>query len=333
MMPRRSARKRKLADSAAAAGSAASKCKRKSAPVRDQTSPLASLLTPDALGRSLAFLDVPSLVRSEMTAKFVRSATGGVWAELEKKIGDDEKADGDTSRDRVVRSCPQYRRHLLAEYAEKVERMKPASTETVLRELGHKLGDELEFYIRFAEVEEADSQFIEYEGSERKGTTKFLAGGVFEPTKALDRKFGTGTGIAFDLNEIDLSKWPSMERLFGGWGFLERYESSWDHENAYEDRINVLKNVTPTVVAINRKTLALSIVMASDSHYCIDGCYRDDQWPVPTHVSHAQGTMCLCSWEHDDLDEDDFEDLFDPDTDNRYSDFLFFNKKLAFMVG
>ena len=70
-MPRRSARKRKAADTAVAGGSAASKGKRKSAPVRDQTSPLASLLTSDALGRSLAFLDVPSLLRSEMTAKFV----------------------------------------------------------------------------------------------------------------------------------------------------------------------------------------------------------------------------------------------------------------------
>ena len=333
-MPRRSARKRKAADTAVAGGSAASKGKRKSAPVRDQISPLASLLTSDALGRSLAFLDVPSLLRSEMTAKFVKAAAGGVWAEFDKRIGDDEKADGVTARDRVVRSCPQYRHHLLAEYAKKVERMKPASTETVLREreLGHKLGDELEFYIRFAEVEESNGGFIKYEGSDRKGKTTFLAGGVFEPTKALDRKFGTGTGIAFDLSEIDLSKWTSMERLFGVCGYIERYESPWLADDAYEDRVEALKNVTPTVVAINRKTLALSIVMASDSHYCIDGSYRDDQWPVPTHVDHTQGTMCLSSWKYSDLELEEMQYLDEDEEDDRFSDFLFFNKNLAFLV-
>ena len=333
-MPRRSARKRRAADTAAAAGSAASKGKRKSAPVRDQTSPLASLLTADALGRSLAFLDVPSLVRSEMAAKFVQAAAGGVWAELEKKIGDDEKADGDTARDRVVRSCPQYRRHILAEYAEKVERMKPANTETVLRGLGHKLGENLDFYVRFAEVERSDSQFIEYEGSERKGTTKFLAGGVFEPTKALDRKFGTGTGIAFGLSELDLNKWWSMIRLFRGVGFLNRYESAFEHNIANNDLREAMKNVTSTVVAINRKTLALSIVMASESHFCIDGRYRDDQRPfnIPNHVDHTRGAMCLRSWKYSDLDDADLDEMHVPYKNYRFSNFLFFNSRFSFLI-
>ena len=322
-------RKRK-ASSSAGHGQGASQQqddKRKSAPapVR-QTSPLATVLTPDTLGRSLSFLDVSSLVRSEMTAKFVQGAAVGVWTALDKKIGADEKAEGDSARDRVIRSSPKYRHHLLAEYAAKVEMMKPSNTETIQYGLGSELAKGLDFYIRFAKVNKSDKDDAEV------GTT-FLAGGVFEPTNALAKKFGRGTGIAFDLTELDLSKWASMEELLGrdeGWTYLDRYESSWDHEGAYEDRISVLKDVRPTIVAIDRKSLKLSIVMASNSEYCIDACYRDDQWPVPTHVEHTQGAMYPSSWKYSDLDDDEIEDMFEDDF--RSTDFLFFKEGLKFLV-
>ena len=331
-MPRRSTRKRKAAATSAGHGQGASKQqgdKRKSAPapVR-QTSPLATVLTPDTLGRSLSFLDVSSLVRSEMTAKFVQGAAVGVWTALDKKIGAGKKVAGNTARDRVIRSSRRYRHFLLAEYAAKVEMMKPSNTETVQYDLGYKLSKKLDFYVRFAKVNKSDKDDAEV------GTT-FLAGGVFKPTMELAKKFGRGNGIAFDLTELDLSKWKSMEKLLGrgeGWTFLDRYESSWDHEGAYDDRISVLKDVRPTIVAIDRKSLALSIVMASDFEDCIDGCYRDDQWPVPNHVEHTQGTMYPSSWKYSDLDDDEFEEMFYYDDEMRFSDFLFFNEGLKFLI-
>ena len=117
-MPRRSTRKRKTpaavssADSDDQVGASKGGKRKQAAPPVRQTAPLATLLTPDALGRSLSFLDVPSLVRSEMAAKFVQGAAAGVWAALDRKIGVDKKADGDSPRDRVIRSCPLYRHHL-----------------------------------------------------------------------------------------------------------------------------------------------------------------------------------------------------------------------------
>jgi hypothetical protein len=72
--------------------------------------------------------------------------------------------------------------------------------------------------------------------------------------------------------------------------------------------------------------------MASDSEDCIDGCYRDDQWPVPNHVEHTQGAMYPSSWKYRDLDDDEFEEMFLVDDDVRFSDFLFFNEGLKFLI-
>ena len=260
-MPRRWTRKRKAASTPAVHGQGASKQqdgKRKSAPapVR-QTSPLATVLTPDALGRSLSFLDVSSLVRSEMTAKFVKNAAVGVWTALDKKIGADEKAGGDSARDRVIRSSPKYRHHLLAEYAAKVEMMAPSRTETIQHRLGSQLSEELDFYIRFARVD-SKSELAEYEGSRRKGQTTFLAGGVFKtlPWKEFDDE-DNWPEIGFDLTGCDLSYWPLLHNLLHPKECSFRYRVMFDGNNLCIERREALKGVTPTIVAINRKTLAL----------------------------------------------------------------------------
>ena len=50
-----------------------------------------------------------------MAAKFVKDASAAVWTALDKKTGKDEKADGHSARDLVIRTSPKYRHHLLAE--------------------------------------------------------------------------------------------------------------------------------------------------------------------------------------------------------------------------
>lgn len=314
-MPRRSTKKRKAASSSVGDGQGASKQggKRKSAPapaVR-QTSPLATVLTPDTLGRSLGFLGVPSLIRSEMTAKFVENAAMDVWTAMDKKIGADEKADGDSPRDRVIRSSPQYRRHLLSEYAAKVEMMKPTNTEAVQYDLKSKLGDDLEFFVRVARVEGTEDGFAKFEGSRRKGQTTFVAGGVFKPSRALDNDKGHES-IGFDLTQCNLTKWPLMYHFLHPkeMHFAERIE--YDNYSLYDDEMDAMKNIIATIVAINRKNLKCSVVFAADSHYCIDSMDLEGT------VSHTQGTMYPREWEEDYNDEEDWigDDL-------RFSDYIF----------
>ena len=327
-MPRRSTRKRKAAATSAGDGQSASKRqgdKRKSAPapVR-QTSPLATVLTPDTLGRSLSFLDVSSLVRSEMTATFVKDAAVGVWTALDKKIGADEKADGDSSRDRVIRSSPKYRHHLLAEYAAKVEMMKPTNTETIQRGLRSALSKGLDFYVRFAMVSNACDMFVEYEGSKRKGQTTFLAGGVFRPDESMDAGNSQRDDIGFDLTDINLGRWPLLHRLLhpaGGGTFLNRRDGSW--RDAGEDLDEALNGVNSTIVAINRKTLAMSVVMASASHYCIDGGFYYES--EIAFVYQTQGSMDPPSWEG--FDEEDADD-----DDCRFVDFLLYDDRFKLLV-
>ena len=263
--------------------------KRKSAPApARQTSPLATVLTPDTLGRSLSFLDVSSLVRSEMTAKFFQCSAVGVWTKLDKKIGAGEKADGDSPRDRVIRSSPKYRHHLLAEYAAKVEMMKPTNTETIQRGLRSTLSNHLDFYIRFAKVDAEDGH-AKYVGSKRKGQAAFIAGGVFKPSRALDDECGQES-IGFDLSQCDLSGWPSMHEVLHPRGQTFSYRMRYDSFWLCEDLIKALHGVNITVVALHRKSLALSIVLASDSHEFIDGA------DMHGCLWHTQGTMETEEW-------------------------------------
>ena len=328
-MPRRSTKKRKAASSSVGDGQGASKQqggKRKSAPAPAgrQTSPLATVLTPDTLGRSLSFLDVPSLVRSEMTAKFIQGSAVSVWAKLDKKIGADEKVDGDSARDRVIRSSPQYRHHLLAEYAAKVEMMKPANTETIQRGLRSTLSKDLDFYVRFARVSNCDSMLAEYEGSRRKGKTTFLAGGVFTPDESMDAGNGRREKNGFDLTDMNLGWWPLLRRLIHslrGGSFINERDGNW--RDPGEDLDEALDNVTSTIVAINRKTLALSIVMASDSHYCIDGAYCYHLEPAFNY--HTQGTMDPPFWEGVDEEDADADDC-------RFVDYLLYEDRFKLLV-
>ena len=124
-----------------------------------------------------------------MAAKFVKDASAAVWTALDKKTGKDEKADGHSARDLVIRSSPKYRHHLLAEYAAKVEMMKPTNTETIQSGLRSTLSNHLDFYIRFAKVDAEDGH-AKYVGSKRKGQATFISGGVFKPSRAVDDECG-----------------------------------------------------------------------------------------------------------------------------------------------
>ena len=83
------------------------------------------------------------------------------------------------------------------------------------------------------------------------------------------------------------------------------------------ERREALKSVTPTIVAINRKTLALSIVLASDTHYCIDGMSIGENGDEGH--SHTQGTMTPIFWENEDAEDGHYE--------SRLGTFLFYEDK------
>ena len=212
----------------------------------------------------------------------------------------------------------------MAEYAKKVERMKPASTETIQHRLGSELKKEIDFYVRFAKVEEADSDFADYEGSERKGKTTFLAGGVFEPSRDFD---GAGRKeIGFDLTSCDLSNWPALHGHLHPEGMSFRERILFD-ECQFKDCIDALHGVTTTIVAINRKTLETSIVFACDSHYCIDvyGLGENDE----EGNMYTQGTMTPYEWEH--AGDEVLDDLyFDPPM--RFGDYYFYGDRWQFAL-
>ena len=320
-MPRRSTRKRKASSSAGHGQGASKQQGGKSPPAAipvRQTSLLATVLTPDTLGRSLSFLDVSSLVRSEMTAKFVKNAAVGVWTALDKKVGADEKVAGDTARDRVIRSSPQYRHYLLAKYAAKVEMLKPTDTETIQYNLSAQLAEGLDFYIRFAKLD-LKGNFAQYEGSKRKGGTKFLAGGVFKP-----RKGDMNGMIGFDLTGCDIGDWPLLGTFLRPKGYSFRNRVMFDDENHYDKRINALSGVIATVVAINRKTLETSVVFAPDSHYCIDGMRYEEEGNEG--YGHTQGTMTPFEWEYPDEVEDE------ADYPVRFGEYTFYEGSWEFTI-
>ena len=80
----------------------------------------------DTVSAALGYLDTPSLLRVEITGKGLRTAIDNAWTIIDSNMDESDKADGDTARDRVIRSCAQYRRYLLSKYAERVETLRPS---------------------------------------------------------------------------------------------------------------------------------------------------------------------------------------------------------------
>ena len=114
----------------------------------------------DAFVRALGFLDVVSLVHCEMSSKFVKNAASDAWIAVDKAIDAKRKAYGETPRQRAIRSSPIYRRHLLSQYAARVEKLRPSSSEALLYGAEVMQGDDYDFYIRFATV--VDEERDEY---------------------------------------------------------------------------------------------------------------------------------------------------------------------------
>ena len=131
---------------------------------------------------------------------------------------------------------------------------------------------------------DAEDGHAKHVGSKRKGQATFISGGVFKPSRAVDGECGQES-IGFDLSQCDLSSWPSMHEVLHPRGQTFRCRMRYDSFWLCEDLIKALHGVNTTVVALHRKSLALSIVLASDSHECIDGA------DMHGCIWHTQGTM------------------------------------------
>ena len=292
-------RKRKSASHETSAGDVAS------SDLAAASAPLLGLagLSDDTLSAALVFLDVPSLVRAELTGgRCVKKAAGGAWSSMEESLAKKSgeiRADGDTARERVIRSCSAYRCYLLAEYAERVEKMEPTVSEQLYRNLKVKGEDtrKYDFYIRFSRKMRASAP------------STFLAGGLFSLTEVDSRG-----GLDFDLTGCDLGNWPSMQRFLSPKGepFL-----SWCLKNdgeMYRTRVKSLEGVNATVVAINRKTMSKSIVMVNESNDFLD---EPDPRGAVECMWHTQGVMSPFQWEGREYDQGIDDD------DMVFTDFIF----------
>ena len=122
----------------------------------------------DALVRALGFLDVVSLVHCEMSSKFVKNAASDAWIAVDKAIDAKRKAYGETPRQRAIRSSPIYRRHLLSQYAARVEKLRPSSSEALVYGAEVMQGDDYDFCMMYVPEWEGGGVSIEFDGRRRK---------------------------------------------------------------------------------------------------------------------------------------------------------------------
>ena len=141
------------------------------------------LVLGDTLSTALSFLHAPSLATVEMTGKVLKEAIEKAWTTIDACMDSKTKADGATARDRVIRSCSLYRRHVLARYADEVERMAPnhRGNFTVLP-YGVRTS-EYDFYLRFSKGEDV-------------ADTTVLLEGIFKPCEVI---FSDDDVDAFDI--------------------------------------------------------------------------------------------------------------------------------------
>ena len=248
----------------------------------------------DTVSAALGYLDTPSLLRVEITGKGLRAAIDNAWTIIDSNMDESDKADGDTARDRVIRSCAQYRRYLLSKYAERVETLRPSSspTEPIHQPLTGLDAGENEFYIRFSRA---------IEGDKGRESMLLLAGGVF---RAFVAKHEEGSALAkqgaerreFDLSSCDLSRWPSMHRFAfpNDQPFSSFYgETCSCHlRGLLED---ALEDVIITVAVINTKSLERRIFFSHD-HFTWNGEYNMET----RTLEHWHSGMDLRSWDGTD---------------------------------
>ena len=273
----------------------------------------------DALVRALGFLDVTSLLQCEMTSKTIKNAASNAWIAVDKAINIEQKAHGETPRQRAIRSSPIYRRHLLSEHAARVEKLRPTSSEAILYEPEIMRGNDYEFYIRFAKVIDGEKLYGEYEGPNRRKQTKFLAGGIVSARRYLPKK-----RIDFDLSSLDLQGWPGLSSMVSSEDGTFNELLSREDRNEFLDEIfaegyEVLLDVTATIVAIQKKTLYMGIVL-STHHGLMDVTDHRSRYALDQHG------MYLSEWEEDG-------DLIDGSDDERCCKHSFKNNKWMFTVG
>ena len=252
----------------------------------------------DALVRSLGFLDVVSLLHCETTSKFVKDAASKAWIAVDKAIDVKRKAHGETPRERAIRSSPMYRRHLLSQYAARVEKLRPTSSETLLLDRQSILGDDYDFYIQFARVVDEERGYGAHEGVNRRKETQFLTGGVVSPSSSPDN----GDELFhFDLTSLDLRCWQKLDSMLhpNGWTFTKKIIALATNERLWDVQEAALLDVTMTVVAIHRKTLKSRIVLSTDTGELFDHSYQDGV------LTHDQGFMYIDEWQNDGNIPDD----------------------------
>mmetsp|Transcript_19432 Transcript_19432/g.39332 ORF Transcript_19432/g.39332 Transcript_19432/m.39332 type:complete len:312 (+) Transcript_19432:264-1199(+) len=221
----------------------------------------------DALSTVLSFLDASSLATVEITCKILKDATEKAWTTIDACMDNKTKADGATARERVIRSCSVYRRHVLTRYADEVERMAPNHRGNfTLLPFGAKTSD-YDFYLRFSK------------GGDVADATVLLEG-IFKPHEVI---FSDNDleGLTFGMDGCNLSEWPAMLAWASpdgnGWSpwYSEEGADPESDDEADEALMGVVLHLNVTIVAVDSKTLAKRLVFLEDDAY-FNASYVDE---------------------------------------------------------
>ena len=256
--------------------------------------PLLELLG-DALATALSFLDAPSLVRVEGVSKSLKAVAEKAWTTIDYCLDGGTKADGVTARARVIGSCALYRRHALARYAERIERMDPNHADIIKFPSRQLATENYDFFVRFSPVRIQDE----------KSATKSLAEGVVIP----DEEFSPGDEqdamINFNLDTFDLYHWSAMQD-FKEW-ILERIRSSVvsSTDEMFEISLEMFGKLHVTLVAINKKTLETCLVFMTDDDFDWDYYYGEEEQKYIV----TNGYMVVDPGDDEEEDEEEEHDL------------------------